>query len=600
MENNPGDNSETSNSPSSEDEQLGDEVSDTPSNLGRKKVRKEHLWKKNQIKLKKNSGKSYKSHSGKEISSKTFHSVKECCLKTCFKNVSIQDQLSFFSSFWKSGNKNLQDNIIAQSLVGCKPKRKTTDCKYSERVSSWKYEINVNGCKYSVCRMFFLRLLQVSPKRVRIIQQKLNKGDVIVEDKRGKHSSRPNKISCDVWKLVEEHWESIPNSPSHYSAEKSKLNYFENPDLDIKKLYEMFQQFFFHSTGSQLKMKYATYHRYFREKSKYAFRKPRTDMCDFCSKCSLILKENPDDPCKVRYNIHLKKYERYKEIKSEILGKCLTDESLLALEFDFAQNRPLPKLEVNSVFYKRLLWMYIFNLHCHNNNKSAMYWFLESEGEKNCNAVCSFLYHFISENLSPSVKKVVLFSDATGGQNKSIKVVYFLAWLSKQLNIEIEHIYPVRGHSYCVCDRNFGLYSQKMKRIQTIETVDTYVKVLAEARSSPFPYEVIHGASLLKNWYSMLSPFMLKKPITKKSTWAIQKYPVIKYKHGIIQAFISYMDICIPFKVIKKKTNFEELNSDVPEVRVKENKLKDLKVLMDFLSLDGKEWFQEHVFQLNN
>lgn len=138
-------------------------------------------------------------------------------------------------------------------------------------------------------------------------------------------------------------------------------------------------------------------------------------------------------------------------MKATYFNQCKIDESLLVLEFDFAQNRPLPKLVVNAQFYKRLLWFYIFNIHNHNDNSSAFYWYLENEGEKNCDSVCSMLYDYISKKITSATKKIVLFSDATGAQNKSIKVTKFLAWLSNVLRLEIEHIYPVRGHSYCVC-----------------------------------------------------------------------------------------------------------------------------------------------------
>lgn len=565
-------------------------------NLGRRKVRNEKNWKRNINKLKKDSGKSYISTTGSIITDKQFKYVAQCCTKLCFQNVTTADQCLYFHSFWKTGQKDVQDNIIKQSLIGCKPKRRISDCKYSERQTSWKYQININGTLHDVCRQFFLGVLQVSPKRVRVIQQKINNGDIVVSDKRGKHLSRPSKIKESVWKMVEDHWESIPNTPSHYCAEKSKLRYFDNPDLDIKTLFEQFKIYFKDKTGCDLQMKYATYHRNFREKSKYALRMPRTDVCDFCFKCNIILKENPNDPCKVQHDIHMKKVDSYKAIKKVILDKCKTDDSLLVLEFDFAQNRPLPKLEVNSVFYKRLLWMYIFNVHCHNDDNSAMYWFLESKGEKNCNAVCSFLYDFIGRRRLSSVKKIVLFSDATGGQNKSIKVVSFLAWLSKELSVEIEHVYPVRGHSYCVCDRNFGLYSQKMKRVQTIETVDVYVTILKECRSKPFPFDVIHGDCLLKNFYSMLKPHMFKHPKTKKATWTIQKYPRIKYKQGVIQSSLSYFDTFTPFKLIKNNATFEEMHSEPKVVTMNPAKIKDLRALMDFCSSEARDWFQVHVF----
>lgn len=101
----------------------------------------------------------------------------------------------------------------------------------------------------------------------------------------------------------------------------------------------------------------------------------------------------------------------------------------MILDFDYAHNRPLSKLSVTSQFYKRFLWMYIFNIHCHNNDSSILYWYLENEGTKDSNSVCSLLYRYISEKVNDGVRKIVLFSDGAGSQNKSEHVGKFFAWL---------------------------------------------------------------------------------------------------------------------------------------------------------------------------
>lgn len=79
----------------------------------------------------------------------------------------------------------------------------------------------ISGLEYGCCRKFFLDVFQVSPKTVRGIQNKINKGEPIC-DKRGKHTTRPNKIDVNVWKMIEEHWATVPNRPSHYSLQKTK------------------------------------------------------------------------------------------------------------------------------------------------------------------------------------------------------------------------------------------------------------------------------------------------------------------------------------------------------------------------------------------
>lgn len=74
------------------------------------------------------------------------------------------------------------------------------------------------------------------------------------------------------------------------------------------------------------------------------------------------------------------------------------------------------------------------------------------------------VYNVISEKLLGQHKQIVLFSDAAGGQNKNITMVHFCTYISKQLKIPIRHVFPVRCHSYNVCDRNFGLYGRLLNK----------------------------------------------------------------------------------------------------------------------------------------
>lgn len=78
------------------------------------------------------------------------------------------------------------------------------------------------------------------------------------------------------------------------------------------------------------------------------------------------------------------------------------------------------------------------------------------------------------------------------GRKKTAKS-NFLSWLSKQLNVEIRHIFPVRGHCYCVGDRNFGSYSQIVKKTEVIEVLADYLNILKNCRKK-LAFKVVHGS----------------------------------------------------------------------------------------------------------
>lgn len=161
-------------------------------------------------------------------------------------------------------------------------------------------------------------------------------------------------------------------------------------------------------------------------------------------------------------------------MRAEYIEKAETDPSYLVLEFDYGQNYPLPMLNVSAQFYCRLLWLYVFNVHILNQGKSYMYCFLENQGKKDANSVVSLVFDCLQKTVTPQVTNIVFFSDGCGGQNKNAVMVKFSAWVSKYFNVTVEHLFPVRGHSFSQCDLNFGLVRKKEKNLEVVSTSKPY------------------------------------------------------------------------------------------------------------------------------
>lgn len=70
----------------------------------------------------------------------------------------------------------------------------------------------------------------------------------------------------------------------------------------------------------------------------------------------------------------------------------------------------------------------MFNIHVHNDDTSFYYTFLEGQAKKGSDSVVSFLYDCLSKTKDkyPNIKKIVLLSDAAGGQNKNATVMMFV------------------------------------------------------------------------------------------------------------------------------------------------------------------------------
>lgn len=280
-------------------------------------------------------------------------------------------------------------------------------------------------------------------------------------------------------KMIYDHYLSIPHSNSHYSLQKTNLLYFENSNLNVKELYKLFIEYYTDKSGDKNPpITESTYHNHFNHNINFSFQKPKTDVCN-------ISFENRNE---VEINTEFRNHKESVDDYIILKAAMLSEKDTLCLEFDFGQNLPLPKISVSEQFYKRLLWSHVFNVHVFGSHKrSYMFFFMEGNLKKGANSVCNFIYDAIIRELKcDSFNKIYLFSDCCGGQNKNYLMMSFLSMVSTQLEMEIHHVYPVRGHSYCSCDRNFGMYGQKKKKVEVIETDDNYYNIVINSRTPPF------------------------------------------------------------------------------------------------------------------
>lgn len=276
-------------------------------------------------------------------------------------------------------------------------------------------------------------------------------------------------------------------------------------------------------------MAHKTYFKFYRY-TNFTIRRPKTDVCDFCTECEKNLKKNANHASIAKYKLHRKKAEKCLFLKNECIKQCKESNDILVVEFDYAQNLPLPKINVTKQFHKRLLWLFVFNIYCHNDNSSTFYTFLEHTAKKRPNTVASFLFNFMNSKVSENtnLKKIILLSDAAGGQNKNITMLKFCSWLTKSLKIPITHMFPVRGHSFGQCDRNSGLMKTHIKKKSVIETDDIYFEAIRNCRENPSPFELVNDKSLLLNWDKAFTPYFYKTPKKNGSIFGIQKYCIIK------------------------------------------------------------------------
>lgn len=77
----------------------------------------------------------------------------------------------------------------------------------SRRQCSRKYFLPIpnNNTEIQVCKTMFLRTFSISEKVVQTVSLKLQNSPAFMADRRGKHTSRPARISDEVKKCINDH-----------------------------------------------------------------------------------------------------------------------------------------------------------------------------------------------------------------------------------------------------------------------------------------------------------------------------------------------------------------------------------------------------------
>lgn len=506
--------------------------------------------------------------------------ISECCLQKCFENVSIERQEEGHHSFWACGDYNVQNAMLSGMMTQKIP---TTENNSEKKIVFWEYTFHSLSGNIKVCKNFLCKCLQIDKLRLETIREKRKKNEIL-SDKRGKHNNHFVTLTDEIQQLIQQHCRTIPHSQSHYQREKSKLHYFDNSGLDLNELYKLFLDYYSSVTGVlQPPISKETYSNYFNFHVDFTFSKPRTDVCDVCYEHQNSGISDPD------FLRHLKNKNDYFLMKKEMMSA----ETVLLCEFDYGQNLPLPKLPVSDQFYKRLIWLNIFNIHVFNDNNERSYMFLSIEGyfKKGGNTTSNFLLYVIEKEFALSYyNKIYLFSDSCGGQDKNYMLFTFLILLSIYLQVEIVHLYPVRGHSYCQCDRNFGCYGSKKKRTEKIETPEEYIDMIKNSRSTPFTM-VDKLEKKVKDFESFLTNKVKIPPEIKISKAVkIQYFP-----NGFVNICEAYDQDPLSFS-IELSTTFDEMkNQSVPTVpiEISPEKIADVTSLLQYLSPEAKTFYTD-------
>jgi len=453
--------------------------------------------------------------------------------------------------------------------------------------SVWKYFLEIDSKKILVCREFLIKVLQITKRRLETIQTKLILNQNLY-DNRGSHNSHTVKMDNKILMELDIFLKSFPSVRSHYST-TNKI-YFLNSALNKTFLYNLFCDYYESKNNVKLSICRETFRNYFTTNFNYGFKKPRVDECDLCYKIKTLGIENVNQEDKLLYEIHMPKVKEYSHLRKKILEK---NSKTLVLEFDYMANQPLPKIPNSAFYYRRNLYIYLFNVNVYSINASYIFHSIEGEAKKGANTIASYVNYVINELRSllvniDELETIYLLSDSAGGQNRNWCITKFCSLMAIILNINIIQVFPVRGHSYNPCDANFSQISREFKKFPTLEIPDSYLNIIKNKNGfQVIKTEVLDFTSHLDNYFKSDK----KIKVSKSSR-------IDYYSNGEVSFSTNYEKSNNKVNLLIKKLEnpnecLKHLSVD-SKVAITLKKIKDVKFLLNFLTKDSKKFYNDY------
>ncbi|XP_031334178.1 uncharacterized protein LOC116164175 [Photinus pyralis] len=579
-----------------------------------KKRRHEKEWKRNKIKRLKAEGKAHVNWKGRLVPARS--TGDSCsCKRLCFSKFSADSKqhiLDQFNKLGSDGNKIAQDTYL-QGLISAhaiKKRRPRKETPSSTRCASYTYKIKIGNEETPVCTQAFCSLHGIKPDRVKRLARLVNSG-LVSQEQRGKHNTRPNQVSSQVLMLIDQHIRSFPYRVSHYAASNKKRRYLAST-LSITKMYELFLQKHdseAHRTLTSKKVSadkihgvasYRTFLKYFRDHFNYGFGRPQVDKCRECEQLNVKIQTEKNVTIREKLQAQLKVHKVkgktfYNEIKRcTTLAKNNDDTEMIT--FDYEQNLPVPVTNVSDEFYLRQLWVYNFGVHGMSDDKQVMYMYDETVAKKGCSEVTSMLKHYIDNYVPVAVRKLYVFSDGCTGQNKNHTLVEFFFSLIKTGRFDyIEQRYPIRGHSYLPNDRDFAKIEVQKRKQGKVEIPQRWYEIVRE----DCKFEVVEVNRTMIFDFKKHFTNIFKKNITNasKEKFLISEAKIIKYSISHINeiAVSTAMSgiLFTNFRIMKPNTKISMPTRPMYDepIPVKEKKIANLKLLIQYLSEEGQQYF---------
>lgn len=570
-----------------------------PRQKKRKGVRNTHRYEQNIQKQSRLHGQSYISTTNKRLVKEKSNTDEECtCKKQCTLNYGLEERQQILKNVYNGRPKNEQDTYLTGLIEKLPVARRRNRNEIQRRANTFAYFILSNSERIQVCRKAFSVLHAIGNKAIFRLTSKLAEGTQ-PEDKRGKHIFRTNAIPQETIQIIDEHIRSYPLKQSHYSTRT--IQYLD-ANLNIKTMHDMFLVKHPELNGI---VRYDFFRNHYNTNHGYRFGRPQVDVCSTCEELdakikSATLNENAKRVAVAEKLVHIKRAKKFYNKQKEVQALCQQREDVGALVFDYMQNLPLPKIPVQEMFYLRKLWLFVFCVHDLKTNLANFYTYSEGEAKRGPDEVCSLLWKTI-QNMDPAIKELHVFSDACGGQNRNNTLIrFFLTLITLGRFKKIYQYFPIRGHSFLQCDRNFGTAKRLIRRADRIYTPNEYNLMISTAKKTGFVVTNVKSEDIL-DFKNSWPQFYKKtcKSIDKATTYLISKYRHLEYSsnnkgylvaHEYIDGLAKYIFLLQKPNTRPELPSTKAYNNKVP---INTKKMDDIRKIVQYVPDDKKHFYED-------
>lgn len=410
--------------------------------------------------------------------------------------------------------KNEQDIHLQGLIEPCdvtrhRPRGETS----GKREKSFKYFVLNGDSRVDICYSAFLSIYGISDKRVRRLRDLLLLGKS-PQDLRGKNTSGNAMPATEILN-VKEHIQSFPVKDSHYSG---RDYHYLDAKLNLTIMYKLYTEKF-----PESKISYNYYTKYFRENFSLAFGRPQIDTCCVCEELNIKIKSPSLNNVAKRTAIaeklvHVRRSKKFYSALRQSATDSKEKVNVLGLAFDYMQNVQLPQIPVQEIFYLRQLSVSVFGIHNLQNDTAVFMVYHEGQANKGPDEVCTFLLNYITEFVPDEVTELHLFSDNCPGQNKNHTYLRLCRALVDTNRFKtVKNFFPIRGHSFLPCDRDFGVVKRALKKWDRLYTPFQLMElIVSSSKQLKFTVKLIETSDIInfKAWW----PMFYKKTVLSVET----------------------------------------------------------------------------------